>query len=155
MEVQTVSLDNKPISSFDVQRAIKLRLQGLSYQEIGDLLGVTKQAIHYRLHKQFGNDESIEEFRAFKNNKDSYLEWIQHRIAASIDDDDIKTMKNKRGLTDLAILEDKIRLIRGQSTENISVNALQMSLEDLERKRQELLSQLVDNSDNSVDKVSE
>ncbi len=41
---------------------------------------------------------------------------LQYQIANAVDHADIKTMLSKRGLTDLAILEDKIRLIRGQAT---------------------------------------
>ena len=51
------------------------------------------------------------------------FENLQYRLINLADDNLLKTMLNKRGMTDVAILEDKIRLIRGESTANISYDA--------------------------------
>jgi transcriptional regulator with XRE-family HTH domain len=63
--VQAQLAENKSIDKrvrFDVAKALKLRMENkLTYQEIADQLGVSKQAIYDRLHKvsKLFNDPSI------------------------------------------------------------------------------------------------
>jgi len=50
------------------------------------------------------------------------LEQMQFKLLQTVDTDLLKSMVNKRGMTDVAILEDKIRLIRGQATTLMSID---------------------------------
>ena len=57
------------------EQALKLRFQGKTYQEIADVYGVTKAAIHQQLKPLMGNGVDVEEY---KNNKANLI----HSIAA-------------------------------------------------------------------------
>ena len=104
------------------KQLIKLSNKGLTQREMSDLTGIPKSTIQYRL-QQFKDDP---EFRNFKANKADVLEELQFKLASVVDHDLLKSMVSKRGMTDLAILEDKIRLIRGetQSIQTIDIRAL-------------------------------
>jgi hypothetical protein len=118
------------------KQLINLRCKkGLTEREISAVTGIPKTTIHDTLQK-IQNDP---DFKDFQSNKAIYFEKIQHELVKNADHDAIKTMLNKRGMTDAAILEDKIRLIRGQSTNNtlIDVRALIMQVEDERQKTPE------------------
>ena len=105
--------------------------KGLTEREISAVTGIPKTTIHDNLQK-IQNDP---EFKDFQSNKAIYFEKIQHELIKNADHDAIKTMLNKRGMTDAAILEDKIRLIRGQSTSNTLVD-VRMLISQVEDERQ-------------------
>jgi len=104
------------------KQLIKLSNKGLTQREMSDLTGIPKSTIQYRL-QQFKDDP---EFRNFKANKADVLEELQFKLASVVDHDLLKSMVSKRGMTDLAILEDKIRLMRGEATSitTIDIRAL-------------------------------
>ena len=104
--------------------------KGLTEREIAAIAGKSKTRIHQQL-QAFQNDPDFKDFQA---NKALYFENIQHELVKNADHDAIKTMLNKRGMTDAAILEDKIRLIRGQSTNNTLID-LRMLIGKVEYER--------------------
>jgi hypothetical protein len=114
------------------KQLINLRCKkGLTEREISAVTGIPKTTIHDTLQK-IQNDP---DFKDFQSNKAIYFEKIQHELVKNADHDAIKTMLNKRGMTDAAILEDKIRLIRGQSTNNTLVD-VRMLISQVEDERQ-------------------
>ena len=114
------------------KQLITLRCKkGLTEREIAAVTGKSKTRIHQVLQK-IQNDP---DFKDFQDNKAIYFEKIQHELVKNADHDAIKTMLNKRGMTDAAILEDKIRLIRGQSTNNTLVD-VRMLISQVEDERQ-------------------
>jgi hypothetical protein len=104
--------------------------KGLTEREISAVTGIPKTTIHDSLQR-IQNDP---DFKDFQSNKAIYFEKIQHELVKNADHDAIKTMLNKRGMTDAAILEDKIRLIRGQSTNNTLID-LRMLIGKVEDER--------------------
>lgn len=86
--------------------------QGKSERDIANRLGLSKTSVHYYI-QALREDPS---FLAFQKDKAEILEGLQLEIYRAIDPDIIKSMLLKRGLTDLAILQDKIALLRGQPT---------------------------------------
>jgi hypothetical protein len=66
------------------------------------------------------------------------MEAVQFRLVSLVSEDVALKMVERRGTTDIAILEDKIRLIRGQSTDNIDLHASFESLETTKEKRKVL-----------------
>jgi hypothetical protein len=114
------------------KQLINLRCKkGLTEREISAVTGIPKTTIHDTLQK-IQNDP---DFKDFQSNKAIYFEKIQHELVKNADHDAIKTMLNKRGMTDAAILEDKIRLIRGQSTNNTLID-VRMLISQVEDERQ-------------------
>lgn len=118
------------------KQLITLRCKkGLTEREIAAITGKSKTRIHQVLQK-IQNDP---DFKDFQDNKAIYFEKIQHELVKNADRDAIKTMLNKRGMTDAAILEDKIRLIRGQATSYaaIDIRALISKVEEIEQNSPE------------------
>lgn len=115
-----ISID-KPGKHIPIAKLINLKKKGLSYQQIADICKCSKQNIHARLSKF----EFVEDFQS---NKATEYEALQYRVIKSIDDRCIQKTPFVQRTTAIAILEDKIRLIRGQSTQNSAIN-VQMSIE--------------------------
>ena len=104
------------------KQIIKLANKGNTEREIAVLTNLPKTTVHDKL-QTLKNDPA---FIEFKNNKADVLEEIQFKLASVVDHDLLKSMVSKRGMTDLAILEDKIRLMRGEATSitTIDIRAL-------------------------------
>jgi transposase len=91
----------------------ELAAKGLTEREIAALTNTSKTTVHARLQAV----KNSAEFRQFTDDKASILEALQYEIINSVDHEAIKTMISKRGLTDAAILQDKIQVLRGQASE--------------------------------------
>ena len=92
---------------------------GLTQEQVAAQTGVCQQRVS-QIIQEVKNDKN---FLDFTKNKDKVFENLQYKIINLAGSEALKTMLNKRGFTDVAILEDKIRLIRGESTSNISYDA--------------------------------
>ena len=125
--------DNKSIDDvIPISRIIELRKRGNSYSEIGQILGCTKQNVELRL-RPFKAE--IEALQSFKEQRADVLAVYQQKLLNSLTDSDIKRMPPGSRLTGFGILYDKERLERGQSTDNIAVEAL---IEDLHNTQEQL-----------------
>jgi hypothetical protein len=90
----------------------------LSEREISELTNIPKTTVHDELQRLIKSNELI----AFTDNKDKVFEALQLQLINLADRDSLKTMLSKRGFTDVAILQDKIQLLRGQSVSIHDVN---------------------------------
>lgn len=109
-------LKTKVKGQVDQSKALKLKLDNkLTYQEIADMQGVSKQAIHHSIAKLIPKEENEQ----FKNHRADILSSLQFKLLSSLTDEDIK--KSPLGSRVLAScqLYDKERLERGKSTDNI------------------------------------
>jgi transcriptional regulator with XRE-family HTH domain len=84
----------------------------LTQEQTSQLTGISRSRISEIMSEVKTNADVL----LLKDNKAEILEGIQAKLINLADDDLLKTMLSKRGMTDVAILEDKIRLIRGQAT---------------------------------------
>jgi predicted transcriptional regulator len=126
-----------------IAKIIELRNKNLTYEQIGQLLGCTKQNIAYRLQMfkpAIDNLPSIKELRA------DNLAVVSSTILNSLTPEDIKKSTGYQKVGMFSLLYDKERLERGQSTENISHLDISKNLSDL---LAELKSRGID-SDTSV-----
>lgn len=87
--------------------------KGVTQEQASKLTGTSQSRISEILSQVKQNPEYLE----FQENKDKVFEGLQAKLCNLADDATLKTMLSKRGMTDVAILEDKIRLIRGQATD--------------------------------------
>lgn len=111
------------ITDQDKRAAIKAVIDNnLSYRQAETLTGVSKSKIHELVQDAKANPERI----LFRDNKAEILEGIQAKLINLADDETLKKMLERRGFTDAAILEDKIRLIRGQATSISAVDIRQL-----------------------------
>jgi hypothetical protein len=115
VKTKQISKSKKPTAA----KLLELRTEkGLTEREISKLTGTPKTTIHDQLQQLATTDE----FRDFQTNKDKVFEGLQLKLINLADPDLLKSMLNKRGFTDVAILQDKISLLRGQATEIHDVN---------------------------------
>jgi len=136
--------DNRP--KLDVHKALKLRLtKGLSYTEIGRLLGgYSRQAVHRAL-KSFNNLLDDPDGRAaFRSMKSEVLESAQLRLVSEIVDN---SKLEKASVNNLAYaagtLDQMIRLERNQSTSNVhSYSEFSNKITDLQEKEKRLMVSL-------------
>lgn len=120
-----------------IDTLIVLANKGYSYAEIANIVGCSPQNVRNRLLAY-----DYEGLKVFRENKDSVFERIQRELAASLNAEDIKNMAPRDRIMGIGILEDKIRLIRGQATDitvNVdAVKAIQERRAELERRIREL-----------------
>ena len=102
----------------DRKKIAKLILEnGLTQEQTSALTNVSRSRISEIMSEVKENPESL----IFSENKDKVFEGLQARLVNLADDELLKTMLSKRGFTDVAILQDKIQLLRGQATEITAV----------------------------------
>ena len=128
-ELSLDTVDDSPDKPVPVEKLLKWRKQGLSYSEIGKMIGRSKQAVHQRLQPYL---DAIENLPAFKENRADIFAIHQQRLLNSLTDDDIKRIPPGSRFTGVGILYDKERLERGESTANVSVLSSRL---DAARKR--------------------
>lgn len=115
-------MTNKPNTQrarINVKQAIQLRNKGASLQEIAQLQGVSKQAVHAVLRDVQGMiapPEQIEEYRA---QQAAVMDTIAMAYGQRLlDQDAIKASSALQAASVMGICIDKSRLISGQSTSN-------------------------------------
>ncbi len=96
-------------------RSTKLRYPELSDAEIAKRVGCTGQNVGQVL-SAFLSDKTLEQMQDFRESKAEIFEAVQYRTLASITQEDIAKASYLQRITGAAILEDKIRLLRGQPT---------------------------------------
>lgn len=116
-------------------RKIALRYPELSHRQIAARVGChpsnVDQILGRFLGKELGVD--VEEYQSVKA---SALEAVQFRTLASITDADISNASLLQRITAVAIMEDKIRLVRGQPT-SMHMHVL-MDVANMMRERREV-----------------
>ena len=110
-----------------------------SMADTAKILGCTISNISHRLSRQ-GID--FDQYADFRSIKDRAYESIQARLANSINSEDIQ--KAPLGSKVLAIcqLEDKIRLMRNQSTNNIGIASRVETIDQSAKQNQEIIARL-------------
>ena len=94
-----------------IETLINLKIKkDLSCAQIGKIVGCCSQNVSQRLRA-----EGIRTLGAYRENKDYIFEHLQRKIINSIDENDIKKAPFGSRITASAILEDKIRDLRGQN----------------------------------------
>ena len=129
---ESLNYFNEP---YPLAKIIELRNKQLSLQQIADIVGVTKQSIHYRLKPYV---KSIDSLGAIKNQRADLLALVTNNmleVYLSLTPAEQKSLVMKRGMVDYGILYDKMRLETGQSTSNVAYM-------DLIKARQQLQSEL-------------
>lgn len=108
-------------------RLIALRKKSLSYTEIAKIVGCDKSNVLRRL-------QDLGDFEIFADNIDTSYELLQHRLYNSITDACIAKAPLQSRIWAIAVLEDKKRLVRNQSTAIIDVDHTISSISDLSRR---------------------
>ena len=132
----------------DIADLLAYRKKGLSHAEIAKMVGCHPSNVGARLA-----EEELETLDNFRDNKDSVMESIQRKALKNIGDAEIKRLNPLQRITAAAILQDKIQVIRGLSSEIIDHRVLTLDLNKaIEQLRQEQGIDTID-VDNSVELV--
>lgn len=97
---------------------IKYTNKGLTVREIAELTNMAPSSVHLIQQRLKENLE----FQDFAKNKQEYFEELQWKLLKSMDTDVIKSIVTKQGVIPIAVLEDKLRLMRGEHTSLVSVD---------------------------------
>ena len=123
----------------DLERAINLRLKGLTYLEIAQIFGVTQTTVHERLQGYIPEDSNLS---AFKLNRADIMAAKQEQILKSLSQDDIQKASAYQRVGMYGILYDKERLERGQSTANVAYADLSREMRDIDNEIRQLEEEL-------------
>lgn len=140
IETQNTDYSNRAPKGIPLETILELRDKKLTLEQIGKIVGCTKQTVSQRLKEYQPIFERIE---SFKKHRGDLLTWKQAEILNSLTERDLKDASLLQRTTAFGILYDKERLERNQSTENVSIKSITQSLgrevEEIARRRAELL----------------
>ena len=137
-------------TNVDVMEAYRLRVSaGLTYQQIGDLQGVSKQAVSQALYRFRDSLPSTDEIAKYEHAKSSLMSVVEERLLASCGDEEAIS---KSSLLDRSrafkALHTSLRLEKELSTQNVSTK---MSLL-ISQADQNLFSQAGTEADTCLEK---
>ena len=108
-----------PPKKVNITKAIKMKVQGASYQDIADSQGVAKQSIQQAIKPildMVADPETLESYRA---QQAAVMDTIAMAYGSRLlDGDAIKGSSALQAASVMGICIDKSRLISGQSTSN-------------------------------------
>ena len=137
----------------DVSRALKLRLQGNTLEEIGKVFGVSRAAVHESLQRfeAFTSKAQAGTLTAYSEQRSELFNVVEAHLTESLLDGDAlqKASLNNRAYA-LKVIHEARRLESGQSTTNLSV--LGQIVQRAESGLGATASQVVDSVDGSTPK---
>ncbi len=117
--------EKKVIKRIDISKALKLRLQGNTFEEIGSILGVSKQAVEQRLDSFkhiFSHIGNVGELEAYSEERKNILSAGESKLLASVlDEKAIEKAPLAARVMAFGTIYDKRRLEEGKSTENLGI----------------------------------
>ena len=125
----------------DVEKVFDLMVNhNHSQSDVARILGCSKQNINKLIQRYF---PELQALRGYKKHRGDILASFQAKILSKIDNAIIDKANLRDKITAMAILYDKERLERGQSTQNISVRQLVDKYKTIEQAEAEILSELI------------
>ena len=122
-----------------IEDIIEYRNNGLSYQDIADLVGCSKPNVSERL-QQCGYDPN--RLKNYTKTRAEMFAHLQSELLNSLTPEAINDMYPHHRVLCSAILYDKERLERGKSTSNINVVEVQGTIQELQSRAAELRNTL-------------
>ena len=123
--------DIQPREVVPINTLIELRKKGLSYEQIGKIVNRSMQTVWERLQPY---QDAIDGLQPFKEGRADLLAIHQSRLLNSLSEGDINKMSGLQKITGAAVLYDKERLERGQSTANVAYQDQTRRLDELDKE---------------------
>jgi transposase len=139
MAVNLNQIPYKPERACNPRKAVKLRLQGYTYDDIAVKLGCGKSTVSECLNRYFPEGRGLSVYR---NHKADYLQSKQAQLLHALDESKISAMSGRDLVVATGVLYDKERLERGLSSANISVQDISSDLNELEAEEAALMDEL-------------
>ncbi|MCF6155694.1 MAG: hypothetical protein E3K36_10660 [Candidatus Brocadia sp.] len=128
----------------DVEEALKLRIKHrLSFEEIGKRFDCSAQAVQQRLSKFLAILKDPDVLRAYEENKSAILSSIEMEMLQKMLDPETlqKASLNNTAYTFQQVFNAN-RLTKGQATEIHDQFTFQASLEEIRKRKEELLKEI-------------
>jgi len=126
--MELAELDKPVDKPYCLKSLLEYKMQGRTYQEIGDIYGKSKQAIHKQIQGVYNlvDKNNLEAYRA---NKLNLLHGIESTLLQEVvNPNKLKDMSGRDAAVSFGIIYDKGRLEQGLSTENIAVKDASVEL---------------------------
>ena len=100
-------------------KILKLANKGCTSREIASAVKLSQSAICQRMQRI----KNSPEFKAFTSDKAMAFEILQKRMMDMLEDDEVlEAVIRKQGVIPIAVLQDKIRVMRGEVTEITAID---------------------------------
>lgn len=109
------------VKKVDAGYALKLRLKGLSFRDIGKHVGASHQAVQQAISPLLKRFDPNNELHDYKANSADLFHAVAMESLKAVNADDLAKASLKDKVMAAAIATDKARLISGQSTQNVAV----------------------------------
>lgn len=109
-------MPKKAVNNITKERRLKMKLGGMTYEEIGKIEGVSKVAVYKQISGLLPNQVDLE---TYKTHRADILAGKQMEVLLELTPDKLKAASAMQIATTFGILTDKERLERGQSTQNV------------------------------------
>jgi hypothetical protein len=103
-------------TKINLKRALKMRMQGATYEVIAKDQGITRPTVYAALKPLLGNIPGAEQVEVYQKNQADVMDALAAGIVASITNEDLAKASLQQKATSIAIFTDKARLIKGQHT---------------------------------------
>ncbi len=123
-----------PLNFDEIETVKILRADGMTYHAISLEIGRDPKTVK----KACLEPKTAEEIKEIKAELASEYEDLARRLLTSITDNDIEKINCYQRVISSGIATDKMRLLRNESTENISIDAVNERLEDRRKRGLEL-----------------
>ena len=125
----------------DLTEAFKLRYRhGLSYQQIADRFGVTKQAVHQRLTNISQLLPNHEEIETYRQSKAQMLDALEYKVYNEmLDPDKLKAASFNNLAYGFQNISTQNRLEKGLATDRLDIQTVSIRIDDLRRKEDDIV----------------
>ncbi|MHC4269348.1 MAG: helix-turn-helix domain-containing protein [Planctomycetota bacterium] len=120
-----------PLTLSEIEKIKVLKASGLSFYAVAKRVGREPKTV-----KRCCQDpRNAEEIKSIQQELASYFEDLSMRLITSVTDGDIEKLSGYQRVISAGICVDKLRLLRNESTENISMQTINANREDLEERK--------------------
>ncbi len=123
-----------PLAVYEIEQIKVLKASGLSYYAVAKKIGRDSKTVKRCCMKPRNADE----IKNIQRELAGYFEDLSMRLITSISDEDIERLNGYQRVIAAGIAVDKFRLLRNESTENISIDDIRAKREDLAERIMEL-----------------
>ncbi len=118
---------------YEIEEIKVLKASGLSYYAVAKKVGRD----HKTVKRCCQDPRNAEEIKVIQRELAGYFEDLSMRLITSITDEDIERLNGYQRVIAAGIAVDKFRLLRNESTENISMVVIGANIEERERQIKE------------------
>ena len=123
----------------------------LTLAEMKAITGMSETSLEYHLQKS-DNQEKYLSAKIYKENKIEAFQYKQHELFKSLDQNKINAMSGSQLVLALSTMEEKIRLLKGESTEILTIEGLDKDLSALEEQELRIKKAIDITPDNQTSK---